>query len=86
MACLRRAGCDTDNASAVADTVTAAERDGCAAHGLFRIPCYCVALRAGRANGRAVPRLAGAGGAILRSAIGFCQRLRHRSASPAHEP
>ena len=31
-------GCNQANADAVADTVTAAERDGCKSHGLFRIP------------------------------------------------
>lgn len=45
-------GCDDDSARAVADTVTAAERDGCKSHGLFRIPGYVKSLRSGKANGR----------------------------------
>jgi len=35
---LTRHRCSVDQATAVADTVTAAERDRCASHGLFRIP------------------------------------------------
>ena len=75
-ACLHRSGCDEDSAAAVADTVTAAERDGCASHGLFRIPGYCMALRAGRANGHAVPRIASPGRAVLRmdADAGFAPR------------
>lgn len=50
-------GCDEDNASAVARTVSAAERDGSASHGLFRIPGYVAALRNGRVRGDARPTL-----------------------------
>ena len=31
-------GCNKENSSAVARTIAAAELDGCAAHGLFRMP------------------------------------------------
>ena len=48
-------GCDEPNARAVADTVTAAERDGAKSHGLFRIPGYVRSLRNGKINGRAAP-------------------------------
>jgi delta1-piperideine-2-carboxylate reductase len=54
---LRNNGCDDDNAAAVADNMIEAERDICAAHGLFRLPWYVSSLRSGKANGRAVPRL-----------------------------
>lgn len=53
--CLSANGCDDDNASAVASTVTAAERDGAASHGLFRLPGYVASLRSGKVNGAAKP-------------------------------
>lgn len=53
--CLMASGADAENARAVADTVTAAERDICASHGLFRIPGYCASLKSGKANGNARP-------------------------------
>lgn len=37
-------GCSVDQARAIADTVTAAERDGSVSHGLFRIPFYIRAI------------------------------------------
>jgi delta1-piperideine-2-carboxylate reductase len=54
---LRNNGCDDDNAAAVADNMIEAERDICAAHGLFRLPWYVSSLRSGKVNGRATPRL-----------------------------
>jgi delta1-piperideine-2-carboxylate reductase len=39
----------------VADIVTAAERDLCHSHGLFRIPGYVASLKSGKANGKARP-------------------------------
>jgi delta1-piperideine-2-carboxylate reductase len=50
-------GCDEDNASAVARTVAAAERDGAESHGLFRVPGYVAALRSKRVRGDARPEL-----------------------------
>jgi len=38
-------GCDKDNATALARTVTNAERDGSLSHGLFRIPGYLASLK-----------------------------------------
>ncbi|QGX97630.1 Ldh family oxidoreductase [Roseovarius faecimaris] len=58
-------GCDADNAGAVADIVTRAERDGSHSHGLFRIPGYVKALRSGKVNGNARPRLSHRSPAIL---------------------
>ncbi|UUX48449.1 Ldh family oxidoreductase [Nisaea acidiphila] len=55
--CLTRHGADEENARAVADIVTAAERDLCHSHGLFRIPGYVASLKSGKANGRAVPAI-----------------------------
>lgn len=50
-------GCDKVNADAVAATISAAERDGARSHGLFRVPGYVSALRAGRVRGDARPRV-----------------------------
>ncbi|MDE0230941.1 MAG: Ldh family oxidoreductase [bacterium] len=48
-------GASTENADAVARTITAAERDDCKAHGLFRVPFYVKGLEDGKVNGTAVP-------------------------------
>jgi delta1-piperideine-2-carboxylate reductase len=58
--CLAANGCDQSNSVAVADTIIAAERDGCASHGLFRLPGHVASLRSGKVNGAAKP---------------FCERL-----------
>jgi len=56
-AALMKAGCDTPNANAIANTVWMAERDGCASHGLFRIPGYVGSLKSGKVSGNASPQL-----------------------------
>jgi len=48
-------GASADQARAVADIVTAAERDDCKSHGLFRIPGFCASLKSGKVTGNAVP-------------------------------
>ena len=48
-------GASRENADAVADVITAAERDDCKSHGLFRLPGYCGALKSGRVDGKAIP-------------------------------
>ena len=48
-------GCDDANASAIADIVTRAERDGSHSHGLFRMPGYVQGLRSGKVDGKAIP-------------------------------
>jgi delta1-piperideine-2-carboxylate reductase len=55
--CLRANGCDSANATAVSANITAAERDGCHSHGLFRLPGYIASLRSGKVNGAADPRV-----------------------------
>ncbi len=50
-------GASQDNADAVADVITAAERDACKSHGLFRLPGYGIGLRNGRINGKSVPEV-----------------------------
>jgi delta1-piperideine-2-carboxylate reductase len=52
---LRANGCDEPNARAIADVMTAAERDQCHSHGLFRLPLYIGALKSGKVNGSARP-------------------------------
>ena len=49
-------GASPENADAVARTITAAERDDCKAHGLFRVPFYVRGLHDGKVNGMAVPK------------------------------
>ena len=56
-AVLRVNGASADNAAAIARTVTAAERDDCKAHGLFRVPFYVRGLTDGKVNGTAVPQI-----------------------------
>lgn len=50
-------GCDADNTRALVRTVVGAERDGSAAHGLFRVPGYVASLKSGKVNGEASPRV-----------------------------
>ena len=50
-------GASPQNAEAVARTITAAERDDCKAHGLFRVPFYVKGLNDGKVNGTAVPEI-----------------------------
>ncbi|WP_420402442.1 Ldh family oxidoreductase [Nisaea sp.] len=65
-ACLLRHGADGENARAVADIVTAAERDLCHSHGLFRIPGYVASLKSGKANGCAQPVVSELAAGVLR--------------------
>jgi LDH2 family malate/lactate/ureidoglycolate dehydrogenase len=53
--CLRNSGASEEQARAVADTVTNAERDDCKSHGLFRIPGFCASLKSGKVSGDAQP-------------------------------
>ncbi len=59
-------GCNDDNASAVADTITLAERDLCHSHGLFRLPGYMLALKSGKVNGNACPTVEKLAPSVLR--------------------
>ena len=43
--------------TAITDNITAAERDGCRSHGLFRLPGYCLALERGKARGDSLPEV-----------------------------
>ena len=59
-------GCDHDNADALADTIMRAERDGSVSHGLFRLPAYIKALKSGKANGNAKPKITQATAALIK--------------------
>jgi len=50
-------GCDEENAEAVAQTVSKAERDGSISHGLFRIPGYVASLKSKKVNGKSKPKI-----------------------------
>ena len=48
-------GGSREQTRAVSDTVTAAERDECKSHGLFRVPGYIASIRSGKVNAVAEP-------------------------------
>jgi delta1-piperideine-2-carboxylate reductase len=48
-------GASLEQAQAVADSVTSAERDGAAGHGLFRIGAYVAGMGTGKVDGKAAP-------------------------------
>lgn len=62
---LKRAGCDQDNADAVAECVYQAERHGAHSHGLFRMPGYLASLASGKVNGKASPSLSNSRPSVL---------------------
>jgi delta1-piperideine-2-carboxylate reductase len=64
--CLLANGCDDANANAAADRMTQAEGDRCHSHGLFRLPWYANAVKSGRANGKADPRVEQLAAAVIR--------------------
>jgi delta1-piperideine-2-carboxylate reductase len=55
---LTRHGMSEQNASVVARTCLAAERDGASGHGLFRVAGYVSTLKSGWVDGKAIPVLA----------------------------
>ncbi|MGC6485862.1 MAG: Ldh family oxidoreductase [Candidatus Puniceispirillales bacterium] len=59
-------GADHENASALANTIMTAERDGSISHGLFRLPAYIASLRTGKANGKARPQAERLSPAVIR--------------------
>ena len=54
---LMKHGCDEANATAIANTITKAERDGSTSHGLFRLPGYVKSMQSGKVNGVASPKI-----------------------------
>lgn len=73
-AALRGQGFSEAQAGAIATTLTAAERDGCTSHGLFRVPFYVRALQNANTNPCAVPTLDRPKAAVVRvdAGNGFC--------------
>ena len=71
---LRASGFSDAQARAIARNVTAAERDGCTSHGLFRIPFYRGALANERCDAHATPTLVTDERAIVHvdAGGGFC--------------
>jgi delta1-piperideine-2-carboxylate reductase len=65
-AALIKHGANEENAEAVANTVTNAERDGSISHGLFRIPGYIKALQSKKVDGCAKPEIEEVTPVILR--------------------
>ena len=63
---LVKAGCDAENASAVAEVMASADRDGCASHGLFRLSGYLAALKSGKVDGKARPSVTCLGPSVIR--------------------
>ncbi len=63
---LARNGASAAAATAIAEMVVTAEGDGAHSHGVFRVPGYVKALKAGAIDGHAVPRLVAREGAVLR--------------------
>ncbi len=59
-------GLSSEQARAIADNVTRAERDECKSHGLFRIPWYVGAVRGGTASPDAVPALSELASAVVK--------------------
>jgi LDH2 family malate/lactate/ureidoglycolate dehydrogenase len=72
------------HASAIARTVTAAERDECRHHGLFRIPFYVNAVKVGHASGVVEPELSDLSPSVLRinAKRGFSPLALERSYEP----
>ena len=58
--------CSKEQAEAVARTITAAEKDGCVSHGVFRLPGYLRSLRSGKVNGQATPKVERLAPSVLR--------------------
>ena len=64
--CLMANGCNSENAAALGRTISAAERDGSASHGLFRMPGYIASLRSGKVDGCAEPTVARISPSVVR--------------------
>jgi len=81
---LRSNGFSLEHADAVAQNVTAGERDGCASHGLYRVLGCVRSLLAGKVSADAVPVLIDSAPAILRvNANDGFSLLAYRRALPA---
>lgn len=63
---LCKQGFSESHAGAIARSVTAAERDECPHHGLFRIPFYIHGIKSGQAFGDVVPTVIGLAPTVVR--------------------
>ena len=75
------------HARAIADTVTAAERDECTSHGLFRIPFYVKALGAAKVSPDAEPTFRDLAPAVLQADahFGFAPLALQLAADPLEQ-
>jgi LDH2 family malate/lactate/ureidoglycolate dehydrogenase len=80
-------GCSPGQAGAIADTVTAAERDGAKSHGLFRVPFYVRAIREAGAVADAEPLVSDLAPGVLRvdGRHGFAPLALQRGTGPLAE-
>ena len=63
---LVKAGSNEVQSEAVADTISRAEQDGSASHGLFRLPGYFASLKSGKINQNPKPKLTNVTKAVLK--------------------
>ena len=63
---LVKAGSSEDQSEAVAETISRAEHDGSASHGLFRLPGYFASLKSGKINQNPKPKLTNVTKAVLK--------------------
>ena len=84
---LRARGYSVRHARAIADTVTAAERDECASHGLFRIPFYVKALQETNVSPDAEPTFRDLAPAVLHADahFGFAPLALQLAADPLEQ-
>lgn len=84
---LSEAGADSANAGAVARTITRAERDGSASHGLFRLAGYIGALKSGQVNGAAAPEVSRVAPGVVRvdAKMGFAPLAQEMACKPLVE-
>jgi LDH2 family malate/lactate/ureidoglycolate dehydrogenase len=84
---LEHYGASPEQARAVADVVTAAERDECKSHGLFRIPGFCASLKSGKVTGNATPVITTLAPSVIKvdAANGFAPLALEAGAGPLIE-
>ena len=84
---LRAKGYSERHARAIADTVTAAERDECTSHGLFRIPFYVKALLEANVSPDAEPTFRDLAPAVLQADahLGFAPLTLQLAADPLEQ-
>lgn len=83
----RANGCSEAQARAIADTITAAERDGAKSHGLWRIPFYVKAIRGSGAVADAEPVVTELAPAVVEvdGGYGFAPLALQMAAQPLAE-